>query len=295
VDRTNGSNGAGGVRVLAHPPAELLDGRLTRLGEGVGKVVYASRHWVVKRQRRQSEILALIVIWKAVRRMEKLLPFNLGRRLLEKPAQQIRALRIVARTFVLALPRSVWLASHAGEMWEIYHRRDRQGESLAEMHLMGTAFVPERVTFPPVKVKVGGWPGWLVVSEATERVESTLAERINNLARARRFDEIEIWLDRLLELRQAVWRLGLFSLDAHLKNYGVTGDRVVLLDAGGLTNRWQEIQDRLGFMDELTCPHEVLGLDGTLRDRPDIAERFDTKWKATVNADVVRKHWPVEV
>jgi hypothetical protein len=39
-------------------------------------------------------------------------------------------------------------------------------------------------------------------------------------------------------------------------------------------------------------PHAQLGLENTLRDRPDIAARFDDAWKALVNPDNVRRHWP---
>jgi len=282
-------------RVLHEAPEELTSGRLTRLGEGIGKVVYASEHWVVKRERRPSEIIALIAIWRAVRRLERLLPGTLGRRLLEKPATQIRLLRLIVQAVVLALPRGIWLSTHIRSIWKLYHYRSRRGDRLAEVHLAGTSLVPDRITFPPTRVKVSGWPGWLVVSEATEKVETTLQQRINELARARRFDDIERWLDRLLEFRRSGWQCGVFSLDAHLKNFGITGERVVLLDAGGLTNRWAEIEDRLGFEDEVTRPHEVLGLDRTLRDRPDIADRFDAAWKATVNAEVIRRLWPENV
>ncbi|MGD0579812.1 MAG: hypothetical protein ABSC08_12885, partial [Bryobacteraceae bacterium] len=132
----------------------------------------------------------------------------------------------------------------------------------------------------------------LLVEEATERVETTLHDRINELARARRFDEIEQWLERFLELRQKGWQRGVFSLDAHLKNYGVMDERVVLLDTGGLTNRWREIEERLGLEDEFLSPHAGLGLEMTLRDRPDIAEWFDARWRATVNLASVRNHWP---
>ena len=38
-----------GLHLLPRAPAELTSGRLRRLGEGVGKVVYCSEHWVVKR------------------------------------------------------------------------------------------------------------------------------------------------------------------------------------------------------------------------------------------------------
>ena len=34
-----------------------------------------------------------------------------------------------------------------------------------------------------------------------------------------------------------------------------------------------------------------LGLEQTLRDRPDIADRFDAEWKATVNPGVVGSDW----
>jgi hypothetical protein len=142
-------------------------------------------------------------------------------------------------------------------------------------------------------MKVGSWPGWIVVSEAVERVEATLHDRINDLARARRFDEIEGWLQRYLDCRLAAWRRGVFSLDAHLKNFGVTADRVVLLDPGGLTNQWTDIENRLELEDEFEKPHERLGLGGTLRDRPDIAARFNARWRATVNPDVVRQQWPL--
>jgi hypothetical protein len=287
-------NGAGreSTRVLPHAPAELLSGRLTRLGEGIGKVVYGSPHWVVKRERHPQEILALVTLWKALRRLDKLLPGRIGNRLLNHPGKRMKLLRALARAFVLVAPRWLWFMKHAREVGREFLRRAERGERLADQYLAGTALAPETVSFPPVRVKVGRWPGWLVVEEATERVEATLEERINDLARSLRFDEIETWLMRLLELRKAAWKRGVFSLDAHLKNYGVTADRVVLLDAGGLTDHWSEIEDRLLFESEITSPHVQLGMEFTLRDRPDIAERFDAAWRATVNAEAVKSHWP---
>jgi hypothetical protein len=280
------------VQVLSQAPAELSNGRLIRLGEGIGKVVYASRHWVVKRERRPSEIVALIVLWKALRKFDRLLPLGLGRSLLERPSRQIRLLRVLVQSAMLVAPRGLWWRQHVREVFHTYTSRDEMGERLAREKLAGTPLVPARVTFPPVNVKVAGWPGWLQVSEATERVETTLQERINELARARRFDEIELWLNRLLECRQAGWRRGVFSLDAHLKNFGVTEDRVVLLDTGGLTDHWPDIESRLGFEDEVFRPHIQLGLEFTLRDNADIADRFDRQWRATVNRDIVRGLWP---
>jgi hypothetical protein len=66
----------------------------------------------------------------------------------------------------------------------------------------------------------------------------------------------------------------------------------VLLDAGGLTNNWREIEKRLDAEDDYESPHVRLGLEMTLRDRPDIAQRFDERWRAAVNAQSVRDHWP---
>jgi hypothetical protein len=201
--------------------------------------------------------------------------------MLAKPGKRIRALSLVFQALVLSVPKGIWFTTHARLMWRQYSRDEIRGRKLADEHLAGTVLVPERVTFPHIRVKVGRWPGWLVVSEAVERAETTLFERINELARARRFDDIEVWLMRYLEHRRAAWRQGVVSLDPHLKNFGVTADRVVLLDAGGLTSASAEIAERLRE-DELTPPHARLGLDTTLRDRPDIADRFDAEWKAAM-------------
>jgi hypothetical protein len=154
--------------------------------------------------------------------------------------------------------------------------------------------VPERVTFPPVRVRVGGWPGWLTVSEAVERVEGTLHQRLANLAAEGRFDELEQWLGRFLEFRQSGWQRGLFSVDAHLKNFGVTGDRIVLIDPGGLTDHWPEIERRLSAQDGVEEPHLTLGLGQILSDRPDIAGRFDARWREVVSRDGVLRNWPGE-
>ena len=272
------------TRVLPQAPEELTRGRLKRLGEGLGKVVYASPHWVVKRERQVDKL----------RRLQRWLPGRSGLGLLEKPGRPARLLRVMLQGVVLAVPRGIWFATNMGEMWRWYAKSEARGELLAEAYLAGSAVIPESVCFPPTRVAVNRWPGWLVVEEATERVEMTLHDRINELARARRFDEIGVWLDRFLELRQAGWRRGVFSLDAHLKNFGVTDDRVVLLDTGGLTNRWRDIEHHLASVDGFLSPHVHLGLEMTLRDRPDIAEWFDARWRAVVNPAVVRSLWPAE-
>jgi hypothetical protein len=280
------------MRVLPHAPEELTSGRLRRLGQGVGKVVYASERWVVKRERSPSEILALIAVWKLLRSVERILPGQLGRRLLEHPGRQIRFLRLLMQGLMAILPQSIWYATHIGAIWSLYISRDLRGERLARTRLAGTGLVPERVTFPPVRVRIGGWPGWLTVSEATERVEATLFQRLAELAQAGRFEEVELWLNRFLDLRQKGWQRGVFSVDAHLKNFGVTGDRVVLLDPGGLTDSWDEIEQRLAFEDVVSEPHIQLGLGPLLGGRPDIARRFNARWKAVVTPEVVRGRWP---
>ena len=278
--------------MLPSPPEELTRTRLIRLGEGIGKVVYASEHWVVKRERSPSAIIALIVIWKFLRRVERHLPARLTSRLVTHPSRQIRFLRLLTQGLVAVIPRGLWFMTHIGEVWSMYSWRDVRGESLAEAHLTGTDLIPRKISFPPTKVKVPGWPGWLTVEEATERVETTLYARISNLAREGRFDEVDMWLNRLLDVRQIAWKQGVFSCDAHLKNYGVTGDRIVLLDAGGLTNCWNDIDRRLAFEDRVDAPHVDLGLARILAPRPDIAARFDARWKSTVSRETIREHWP---
>jgi hypothetical protein len=267
--------------VLLEAPAELSEGRLQRLGEGIGKVVYASEHWVVKRPRSPSAVVALILLWK-------LLP----RRFLQRPSRVLRFLRICIQGVMRVVPRSLWLTAHVKDVWRIYRSRDRRGERLARIHLEGTPLVPEVIAFPPIEVNVGGWPGWLTVCEATARVEATLHDHLARLAGEQRFDEVQLWLERFLDLRKSGWQRGLFSLDAHLKNFGVAGNRIVLLDSGGLTDRWQEVHERLLFEEVVTEPHVQLGLGPILAGCPEIAAEFDSRWKEIVNLDSVLSHWP---
>ncbi len=280
-------------QVLAHAPEELVSTRLARIGEGVGRVVYASQHWVVKRERSPSAIIALILIWKVLRRVAHVLPERLRERLLGRPSRMIRLARVMVQPFVSAVPRSIWLMTHAGEVWRVHRTRGRRGERLARAHLAGTGLIAERIAFPPTRVRVGGWPGWLVVEEASERVEDTLHQRIMGLANLGRWDRVEQWLDRFLECRQAGWQRGVFSADAHLKNFGVIEDRVVLLDTGGLTKSWNEIHRRLTQEEQsAAAPHVRLGLERALAGRPDVAERFNERWTELVSQGGVLHHWP---
>ena len=279
-------------RVVSHIPEELTDRKLLRLGEGIGKVVYASEHWVVGRERTPLEMVALILLWRSLRKLELLLPGTWGKRLRDRPSRQIRFLRVLVQGAILVVPRALWYSSHIRAMLHVYHRRSVRGERLAQVHLTGSDLVPERISFPPARVFVGGWPGWLMVSEAAERVETTLYQRMVDLAGEGRFGELEEWLERLLQARQDAWSRGLFSLDAHLKNYGMIGARIVLLDSGGLTNQWTEVERRLEVEESISQPHAQLGLATLLLDHPEIAERFNRKWKATVNREVARSCWP---
>jgi hypothetical protein len=165
---------------------------------------------------------------------------------------------------------------------------------VAAEYLEGTGLMPRTVRFPPARVRVDGWPGELTVTEATERVEATLHQRLAELAGEGRFKEVGQWLERFLRLRQAAWRRGVFSLDAHLKNYGVSGERIVLLDAGGLTDRWEEVRGRLELEEVVTQPHIQLGLGDVLGGRPELARRFDERWKAIVSRASVEELWPEE-
>ena len=279
-------------QVLTHAPEELIRTRLQRMGEGIGKVVYASEHWVVKRERTPFEIVALIVVWRLLRRFERLLPKSLRGRLIDKPSRQLRLLRVVVQATLAVIPKAVWFPAHTRAIWREYHTRSLRGERLARSYLDGSSLIPQPVIFPPTRVRVRGWPGSLTVSEATERVESTFDQKLADLARANRFDQVEEWLDRLLVARQAGWSRGLFSLDAHFKNYGVVGDRIVLLDSGGLTNRWDEVDRKLQSIEQVAEPHRELGLGALLAEHPEIALRFNARWKAVVNRVAVRERWP---
>ena len=168
--------------VVSHIPEELTQGALRRLGEGIGKVVYASEHWVVCRERTPLEMVALIVLWKALRKLEWLLPGAWGKKLRDRPSRQIRFLRVLVQGAILVFPRALWFSSHIREVLRLYHRRSVRGEKLAQTHLAGSDLIPERIAFPPERVRIGGWPGWLMVSEANERVDSTLHQKMMRLA-----------------------------------------------------------------------------------------------------------------
>ena len=148
------------AHLLPHAPEELTTGRLRRLGEGVGKVVYASEHWVVKRERSPADIIALIVIWKILRAIARILPRRFGERLLKHPSKWIRLVRVAMRPLVMLIPRGAWLMTRIGQTWKLYHFRSTRGERLADDHLAGTTLIPEKISFPPIRVRVGGWPGW---------------------------------------------------------------------------------------------------------------------------------------
>ena len=291
MPRARNGQGSRGARILQNAPGELHAHPLTRLGEGIGKVVYASPHWVVKRARSNSEIIALIVLWRLLRRWERFLPIGLGRHLLQRPSRRIRILRVFTQLIVKVLPDRVWYTTHIGTVWKRYRDQNQRGETLARDYLTGTPLVPGYVSFPETTVRIKGWPFRLRIDHATERVECTLHQRLNHLAQQGAYDQIELWLNRFLDLRQQGWQLGLFSTDAHLKNFGVIEDRVVLIDSGGLTNDWGEVEDKLSYEDVIVEPHIQLGLGPILGARPDIAARFNQRWKREVSVKGVRRHW----
>ncbi|MBM3811068.1 MAG: hypothetical protein FJW20_05480 [Acidimicrobiia bacterium] len=280
------------MRRLEAAPEELTRGKLRRVGEGVGKVVFASEHWVVKRERGGREVAALIILYKALRRLEPYFPF-VGH-WLERPSRRLRLMRVMMQGALRVTPQGLWFTAPVKDAWMKYHKRSLRGEKLAEEHLAGTPLVPEEIEFPETTVRVSGWPGRMKVTAATERVEATLFQKLAELAGAARWDELEQWLERFLELRQRGWKMGLFSVDPHLKNFGVIGDRIVLLDSGGVTDRWGEIERRLEFEHVVQQPHVQLGLAPVLGAHPEIAARFDKRWKAIVNRGVVERHWPAE-
>jgi len=276
---------------LPRAPEELARDRLKRIGEGIGKVVYASEHWVVKRERSPTEVVALIIIWRTLRRWAHRLPFGLGKRWLTRESMTVRLVSAVVRAAMIVVPRSVWFSRRVADMWSTYRARNRRGERLARKLLAGTGLIPSRICFPPTTVLVGGFPGWLTVHEATEKVDTTLDRLLRDFAHQGDFAAVEFWLDRYLETRQNGWRHGLFSVDAHLKNFGVIGDRIVLLDAGGLTDRWQDIEEKLEKDEQVLEPHKALGLGEVFESQPELARRFDERWRELVNRDRVALHF----
>lgn len=277
--------------VLREAPLEIRTQDLRRIGEGIGRVVYASSNWVVKRERSPREVIALIVVWRMLRAIERAFPLGIAKRLMQGPSRQLRLLRMMIEGVMVIISRTFWFSRHIVPVWRAYHKQSVKGTRLAETRLTGSSLIPCSVEFPPTRVRVRGWPGWLVVCKAEERAESTLLDYLSELAQAGFFDEMEEWLDRFLEVRKTGWQHGLFSTDAHLKNFGIIGDRIVLLDSGGLTDRWSEVEKKLeDDRRKSDPPHQRLGLAPLLVSRPDIAARFDANWNATVRPEVVGRY-----
>ncbi len=282
---------AADYETLPHAPEELTRGRLKRIGQGIGKVVYASEHWVVKRYRSPTEMVSLIILWRMLRRWARHLPFGIGDRLLRRESAVVGAVSKIIQTVMIVIPRSVWFTRRVAASWTLYRARNRRGERLAREVLSGTGLMPRKICFPAITVLVTGLPGWLTVYEATERVDTTLDQLIRDLAGQGDFESVGRWLDRYLETRQNGWKRGLFSVDAHLKNFGVIGDRIVLLDSGGLTDRWEDIAPRLEKDEQVSEPHKSLGLEDVFESNPALAARFDERWRALVNRGTVSAHF----
>ncbi|MEZ5403732.1 MAG: hypothetical protein R2729_28890 [Bryobacteraceae bacterium] len=279
------------MSALASAPDELTARPLERLGEGIGKVVYASEHWVVKRERSPLGMASLIVLWRSLKRVEPWIPKQWWQRMTARPTKRLRLMHLFTQAALAVIPRRLWYKAPVRNQWWTWVTRDRRGESLARRELDGSGLIPERIEFPPTRVRVKGWPLWFTVDEADERVDCTLYDRLEEAARRRDTRAIDLWLGRFLELRLRGWTYGLFSVDPHSKNFGVIGDRVVLLDPGGLTDRWDDVEKRLDLEDVVAQPHIQLGLGPVLGSFPEIAAGFDARWREVVNRDAVRRQW----
>jgi hypothetical protein len=279
------------MRALAQPPAEITARPLHRLGEGIGKVVYASDHWVIKRERSPLAMVSLIVLWRWLRRIEPWVPRSWWERMTARPSRRVRLLRLVTQAALAIIPQNLWYKAPVRQLWRTWVTRDRRGESLARRELDGTGLVPERIFFPPTRVRLRGWPRSLVVEEAAERVDCTLYDRLAQAAGCGDTAAIEHWLERFLDFRQRGWSLGLFSVDPHTKNFGIIDDRIVLLDPGGLTDRWEDVEQRLDLEDVVAQPHIQLGLGAVLGRCPGVAAWFDARWREVVTRDAVRSRW----
>jgi len=89
-----------------------------------------------------------------------------GRRLRERPSAKSVSWGARARGHLIFPELSV--PAHVRDILRLYHRRSVRGERTGAGRLTGSRFIPERIEFPPHGSAIGGWPGWLQVSDAAE-------------------------------------------------------------------------------------------------------------------------------
>ena len=279
--------------VVSHIPEELTLGTLRRLGEGIGKVVYASEHWVVSRERTPLEMVALIVLWKALRKLERLLPGAWGKTLRDRPSRQIRFLRVLVQGAIVVVPRALWFSSHIRDVLRLYHRRSVRGRETG-----ANSFGRIRTDSGAHRVPPGARSHWRLArmadglrgqrtggfdapSEDDAAGGGGSFRGAGSVARTPARDAPggmaagTVFAGRTSEKLRHHWRahcpFGHGRADEPLGGSGkaVGGGRV-----------------------QPTEPHVRLGLGELLEEHAEIARRFDQRWKDTINTEVVRECWP---
>ena len=119
----------------------------------------------------------------------------------------------------------------------VYRARDRRGEKLARKHLAG-----EPVWFPNASHfrRRRSWPGAarVAVRPRGHRARGRYP-RPRSRTSQKRGISTKSSAQPIPPYPPERWQLGSFSGGCALKNFGVIGKRIVLLDTGGPTNRWR--------------------------------------------------------
>ena len=295
---------------VAEPPdpanvrAEFTGAPLERVGSGFESIVYGSTCWVVKVPRDErglaASLLATVVVGRALRPLRTCggapgnrepagaaMAFCRDRRGPTPVARGARGLPAI----LIMVPERSWRGSGIERRARWLRARAEECQRLAMRCLDGTPLVPRRVELPPTRIRTARWGRRRTVTTAYQRVDRTLWDEALRCGRLGRVDELDRWLDRFLSFQIMLWRRGvLFAASNPYENHGVLGDRLVLLDHGGLIEDPRTIRLSLDTV-RTRWLEQTRDLYTTARSTAS-CEPFGQRLSDLLQPSAVRMHWP---
>ncbi|MBZ0165314.1 MAG: rhomboid family intramembrane serine protease, partial [Candidatus Omnitrophica bacterium] len=288
--------------------AEITAQPLVRIGQGWQKVVYASDNWVVQQE---WSIAAAATIVKRSRLLNKYIRRFVPNTTLAslrnpntftvkqfavKIAKIIvfRAMFFTLWSLFKMMPRFVLQRTHSGRAILAHRDEARQAEDiLKNSALANSDYIPRRYSIKPTKVRLAGHLFSVTTTQVVERADNTLHDHLAMLVAEGRVEEAKEWLDRFLRMQVMLWEMGLFEYTFQPGNYGVIGQRLVLLDHGEMTNRHDEINVKLARWHDEAYVWTVSSFERAFGpEHQDIVQEYFERMTRLINKEAIEQHWP---